>query len=189
MRVCRFTATLRSFCDEQRAKERPRRRRRGRLRQVRSRRASGNLKPCKALFDRPKGPTVFGGQVLDRLACFVERTDVASLHRLTVQLIDPSQRKALGTADVRPLGVDATPALGIEKGASALGMRNSRGQQLGVATANRLGFDVEDREVIHAAGAATPPALETRLVEHMQPVRFDAHLSVQRDDGVGQRLF
>jgi hypothetical protein len=141
------------------------------------------LKPREALFDRPQGPAIFCGQELDGLARFVEGTDVAKLDGAPVSFLDPPQGQALGSADVRALGVDSTCALRIEEGAGPLGVRNPHGEKAGVATANGLGLHVEDREPIDAARAAAPPALEARAMQDVQPARFPVHFGVQRGDG------
>ena len=148
------------------------------------------MKPCETLFERPEGPAIAFRQVLDGLAGFVEWTDVAALDRVPVSLLHPPEGKALGPADIRALGVDPTCALWVEEGAGTLGMRNPRGEQLGVATANGLGLHVEDRQPIHATGATTLPAFEARGMQNMKPARLAIDLGVQRhDDGIGDRFF
>jgi hypothetical protein len=147
------------------------------------------LKPCETLFERPEGPAVFRAQVLDGLACFVERTNIAKLHGVPVPLLDPPEGKALGAADVRALRVNSTCALRVEEGAGTVGVRNPRGEQVGVATANRLGLHVEDHQPIHATGATALPALEARGMQNVQPARLAFDLGVQRDDDVREWLF
>jgi hypothetical protein len=136
------------------------------------------LKPRETLFERPEGPAVFCRQVLDRLACVVERTDIAELHRMPVALLNPPQRKALRSADIRALGVNATCALRVEEGARTLGVRNPLGEQVGVATANGLGLYIEDRQPVHATGATALPALEARGIQNMQPARLAIYFVV-----------
>lgn len=148
------------------------------------------MKPCETLFERSEGPAVACRQVLDGLAGFVEWTDVAALHGVPFSLLDPAEGKTLGPADIRALGVDPTCALWVEEGAGTFGMRNPRGEQLGVATANGLSLHVEDRQLIHATGATTAPALEARGMQNLKPARLAIHLGVQRhDDGILDRLF
>ena len=109
------------------------------------------MKPRETLLERAQGPACLDGQVLDGLAGLVERTNIAKLDRLPVSLVDPSEGKALGSADVGALRVDSTGPFAVEESAGSLGIRSAHAEKVGVMTANGLGLHVEDRQPIHAA--------------------------------------
>jgi hypothetical protein len=141
------------------------------------------LKRREAFFDGSEGPAILRRQLLDGLAGFVERADVAKLDRLEpLVLVEPPQRKPLGSADVGALGVDPAGTVAIEERTRTLCMRDAGGEQLGVVPANGLGLDFEDAQPIDATRAAPAPARESLGMEDVQSVRLDVHRSVQKDD-------
>jgi hypothetical protein len=142
------------------------------------------LKAGKTLLERAKRPAFLDGQALDGLAGLVERTDVAKLDRLPVPFVDPSQWKALGSADVGALRVDSTGAFGVEECARPFDVRSARAEKLGVMATNGLGLHLEDRQPINAARAASPPALQAIGMQDMEPTCLAIHRGVQRGDGV-----
>jgi hypothetical protein len=147
------------------------------------------LKLTESHLGWPDRPAVIGGQVLDRLARLVERTNVAELGRVSiVLLLDPSKGKALRSANVGPVRVDSARVVLSEERAGPFGMRGPVIEQISVATANEVGLRVEHSQTVDAARAATETALQTWCMEDMKPVRLAVHVEVQRDDRIHARI-
>ncbi len=146
--------------------------------------AGQKLKARETLLDRSDAPARIGAELFHPFPGIVQRTDVTQLHRATVPLFDPAERKPLGPADVWALIVNPTGAMLVEKRASALRVRRARGQELGVMGANVLRFDLEHRQTIDTARATAFPALQLRLVQNVQAADLASDLGVQRDDRV-----
>jgi hypothetical protein len=111
---------------------------------------------------------VFLGKLLDEFVRLVEGTDVAHLYHSRLTLIEPSKRISLGPAHVGTVLVDPAGTLVVEKSARPLGMRTASPQQICMMSADVLRFDLEDGDVIHAAGCASETALEALGVDHIE---------------------
>jgi hypothetical protein len=146
--------------------------------------AGCKLQSPQTLLDRSDRPARIRGQTFDGLARIIERTDVAELDGVFLSILDPPERKPLGSADVGTVGVDSTSSLLVEKGAGAFGMRYTGDEKLHVMAADLLGLHVEDRQPIDATRAAAAPALQSRRVKDVQPVRRSIDVCMQNGDGV-----
>src|SRR5690606_23927415 len=96
-------------------------------------------------------PTCGRLELGEGLAGLVEGTDVAQLHDFPLVLLVPAQRQPLGAAHVGAMGVDATAAGTVEKGAASDRM-GRRVENFAAVSANAVGLDLEDLEVVDAAG-------------------------------------
>lgn len=119
----------------------------------------------------------------------VSWANVAKLHHLTVALLEPTQREPLGATDIRAIGVDSTSAARIEERAASDGVWSAPREQLVVMVANRLGLDLEHREIVDAARGAALSALESFGMEHVQMARETLHVVMEVfDRGLGQGI-
>jgi predicted MFS family arabinose efflux permease len=135
-------------------------------------------------FDRPQGVAGLLGQVVEGLTLPVERADVPGLDDLAVVLVllQPSQRQALGPADVGAIGVDPTSAGIIQKGAGPRRVGGAFGQQLGVGLTDPIGLDRQHRQLVLATIGATRSAQKPGPVEGGQGRDLGVDLLVQDEE-------
>jgi hypothetical protein len=147
--------------------------------------ASRKLKPSETLLDRSDAPTRIRAQSFDgRLSHVVEGTDVAQLHRTPLSLLDPTQREALGSANVRALVINSTGPVFVEKGARPHGVWNPGGQQCRVTATNGLRLDLENGQLIRATRTTSLTALKALRMDHMQAARLASDVRVKRGNSV-----
>ena len=133
------------------------------------------------LLEGADGPA---GLVVEGLGCnliSVEGADVAELDDLVlIVLLEPAQRQSLRAADIGAGLVDAAGAVDVEEGAGASGAWLPGLEQFGEGVADAVGFDLEDGEVVDAAGGASAPAVEVVLAGDTS--RDEVDFAVEREE-------
>ncbi len=148
------------------------------------------LEPSKALLHWAKGKTVFFAQELHWISSLTQWADVAELHAgreaaFDIRLVvHPAERKPLRSANVRAFRVDAARAVVIEKGTSSHGMGHSDREKGGVVDPYFVGFDLENRKIVHAARAAASPTAEAIAVKKKESSCDGVDVGVKRHDAV-----
>jgi len=148
------------------------------------------LNPREALLRWAKGEAVLFPQELDRVPSLAEGADIAELDGgrqaqfRTGLIFNPAEREPLRSANVRAFRVDAARAVVIEKGTSAHGMGHSGGEKGAVVDPNFVGFDLENRKIVHATRAAASATAEAIAVKKKQSSCDSVDVGVKRHDAV-----
>jgi hypothetical protein len=131
------------------------------------------------------GPAALPGKLLNGNAGFVDRADVAHLHRGALcGLLDPPQRQALGTADIGPVLIDPARPLPVEEGARPFRVRIARFNDLCGMVRYVLGLDLEDGDIVDAARGASRGAVQPAGVDGHEPERCLVHLEIESLEGL-----
>lgn len=107
----------------------------------------------KTLLERADRPERVTLELLERWSAFVvERADVPRFVRgAFFAFLDPAERQALRSADVRAFFVDPTTALGVEERARTFGVRLALLEEPFMARDDAVGLDLEHRDAVAAA--------------------------------------
>ena len=157
----------------------------------------GRWKGCRtlelreALFRWAEGEAVFFPQELDRLPSLAEWANIAELHGRREAafhagfFVDPAERKALRSANVGAFCVDSARTIAIEKGTRARSVGQLELEEGSVMNAYLVGFDLENRKIVHTTRAAAPLAAKALAVKNHESSYDAIDVVVQHDDTVG----
>jgi hypothetical protein len=132
-------------------------------------------------FERTDQPTVVLVERFERRAALeIERTDVATFLDLTGFVLEnDSKWQPLRAADIRPIFIDTTLTLLVEKCASADGMGHLVPQEIRMRASNLLGLDLRYCQIVQATGRTAPSTLQTFGVDLRERVRRKIDLCVK----------
>jgi hypothetical protein len=132
-------------------------------------------------FEGADQPTVVLVERFERRSTLeIERADIATFLDLTDFVLEnDSKWQPFRAADIRPVFIDTTSTLLVEKRASADGMGRLAPQEIGMRASNPLGLDPRHRQIVQTTGRTAPSTLQTFGVDLRERVRCNIDLCVK----------